>query len=618
MSSFWTNNIALFSSRFPALAARFGISPQTPEPDAQSLPFTPVSARNGSCTAQSEGKFLHSQYNPQREAEQAVAAIHKANPLATAFLGFGLGYAPAACAKLYPNDTLLIIEPSADWFFASLACADWQPVFTAKNIVLAIQAGVEEVTALIEKAGGGISDNVALLSNSACTAHAQDYFSALTASLKRSKQKESINTVTLERFSRLWLRNSCRNLKNTARLSGVARYKNACAAIAATEPLPALVLAAGPTLQELLPALPELKKRMLIICVDTALRACLSAGVEPDFIVLVDPQYYAWRHIAGLSAPTSVLITESAAYPAVYRFPCREIILCSSLFPLGKYFEKQLGSKGELAAGGSVSTTAWDFARLCGAKRIYMAGLDLGYPKLETHIRGSTFEEKLHGTSGRTRTAETGGSATLFGANMRRAKSYDGGPILTDDRMQLFAWWFESKQAEYGPTAGIQTYTLSAHSLCIPGIKIADAQALLLEPERRHAREAFFKSEKREAKPDTQAFDTVLATLKAGMESLYQTARKGLALCTEAQDSTARLKKGVGYYISALEAIDAQILNSEIKDIAALVFPTQRQLDSLYATESFSADRFLSSLQHSKIVYRELQNSVRAYLAQLD
>ena len=99
-------------------------------------------------------------------------------------------------------------------------------------------------------------------------------------------------------------------------------------------------------LYEVITQLPRLADRCVVIAVDTALRACLSAGVQPDFTILVDPQYWNWRHLDGTRAAGSVLITESAAWPAVFRYPARDIFLCSSLFPLGKYLESRIGRKG--------------------------------------------------------------------------------------------------------------------------------------------------------------------------------------------------------------------------------------------------------------------------------
>ena len=98
--------------------------------------------------------------------------------------------------------------------------------------------------------------------------------------------------------------------------------------------IPSVVCAAGPTLETVLPYLNKIKNKAVIIAVDTALRSLLRYNIEPDFILLIDPQYYAANHIAGLTSPSSVLITESSVYPSVMRFNCRKKVLCESLFPL--------------------------------------------------------------------------------------------------------------------------------------------------------------------------------------------------------------------------------------------------------------------------------------------
>ena len=312
-----------------------------------------------------------------------------------------------------------------------------------------------------------------------------------------------------------------------------------------------------------------------------------------------------------LSAPSSVLITESAAYPPVYRFACKEIVLCASLFPLGKYFERQLGGKGELAAGGSVSTTAWDFARFAGAHRIYLAGLDLGYPQFQTHIRGSTAEEKIATLATRTHPVETYGVSALFGANMCAAQDYDGNPLLTDDRMKLFGWWFENKMLEYPQ---VQTFSLSSRSLAIPRVAVADVQTLLAQPEKRAEREQFFATGAQNAsRPTADVFSRAYDAFLGGLDSLYTLAKKGISFA----DKGIADRRNYGTYLSELEGIDAAILQSEFKEIAALVFPTERQLNTIFASAALSADTVIASFQRSKIIYKALQKGINDYRAAL-
>ena len=584
-------------------------------------PLEILPSKQGVFTAKDGGKFLHSSYNPLREAEQAAASAKSSvtECRGCAFFSFGLGYTPLSYARLYPEDTIILIENDPRYFFTALSLVDWSDIFSHKSCIIALGTGIDFVVSLIERTSGLY--HTAICENPAQSAHSLDYFSALHSLIKRNLQKIKINESTLEKFSRLWIRNSCKNIHHLAELDGISIFKDTC-----PPSLPCVILAAGPTLQEILPHLSEIKKNAVLICVDTALRSVLKSGVEPDFIVLTDPQYYAYRHIAGLSSPSSILITESAAYPTVFRFKCKKIVMCSSLFPLGHYFESKIGQKGTLVAGGSVSTTAWDFARFIGAKEIFCAGLDLGFPGLQTHIRGSTFEEKVHSASNRLSPAEKSGIISLFAANMSLESDYEGGTILTDSKMKMFAWWFESKQEEF--KGSIKSYSLSPKSLKIPGFSVASGQELLEKKEKVAEKSDFFRKalgEKNQndmaslIEENSQKYDEAYENLLAGLEDLYATAKKGLSVAENGISSVSPAKD-----LSKLQEIDKNILHSQYKEIASLVFPAEKKLASIIEKlpqikdKNGNPDELKSILQKSKVIYQELMKSVRMYQNYLD
>ena len=579
-------------------------------------------SKTGDLTARDGGKFLHSAYNPLREAESAAKSAESSIPncAGIAFFSCGLGYTPIFCAKLFPKKTLIIIEHDPRYFFTALANVDWTPIFELPNCIIALGTGIDSVVTLIEKTSG--LEHTALCENSAQSEHTKDYFKALRELVERNKRKNEINASTLEKFSKLWLKNTCKNLHFLCECDGVNIFRDFC-----PKTLPVVILAAGPTLQEILPDLAEIKKRAILIAVDTALRACLRVKVEPDFVILTDPQYYAWRHIAGLSSPQSILITESAAYPPVFRFKCKRIILCGSLFPLGKYIEKKFGNKGELVAGGSVSTTAWDFARFIGAKEIFCAGLDLGFPDFQTHIRGSTFEEAIHTKSTRFNTAEKSGISALFGAGTSFGDDYMGKKILTDSKMKMFAWWFESKAEEFKER--IKSYSLSEKSLKIPGFLLATKNDLLAQNEKIAEREKFLKKaenfnkvqqeflqtcsnhkcmEEERISSLHEKFSIAIEELKNGLLELYTTAKKGLRLAEDGIKSQNPQK-----FLTELEKIDSKILKSEYKEIVSLVFPTEKRLNALIKNLPPINNEIKSSLQKSRLIYNEIMEGITLY-----
>lgn len=481
MNSIWNNNISLFRTRFPSLAEYYK-NIFVEEFPKEELPWQVSTAKSGVPTAVDHSLHLHSSYNPVREAQNAVAQKAIEEKGTTIFLGFGLGYPVIEWAKIYKNKKLILIEPSPLHFFASLSLLDWTEVFSIQNLIIAIDCPLDNIMSLLEDptkiniGNTGVSDSY-IFKNQAFTIHNQEYFDSVSSLIERNKRKNEINAATYKKFGRLWTNNSNKNLHQMEKLEGVSKIAEK---ISQTS-VPFLLVAAGPSLEKILPHIKELKKRTIIVCVETALRSLIRYNVQPDFIILTDPQYWAYKHIEGYHAKDSILITEISAYPAVFNFDCKQIVLCSSQFFTGQEYEKTHNLHlGDLGAGGSVASSAWNFAKLCGAKEIFTCGLDLSFPNKQTHIKGSSAEQTFHTKSNRLHSSEHSNISSLFSANAQMGFDYHGNPVLTDSRMKMFAWWFESRLANCPETT---TYTLCPEGLKIPGIKPFSVDELLEKPE---------------------------------------------------------------------------------------------------------------------------------------
>lgn len=597
MNSIWNKNYSLFKERFPELSNSLEVK------FSNEIEFE--TAKNGSLTAKRKNLLLHSKYNPEKEAGSLVNSFDSEKKDTAIFLGFGLGYGPVEFAKKIPEPTLIIIEEDTASFFSALNAIDWSPVFEHKKLIFIIGASLEQTAALISNCS---YSKTHIFKTKSHTAHNQEYFDSVENIIFQNKQKEEVNTNTLEKFSRLWLSNSCKNLGYIEKLDGVNKFLNTANGI------PFVIIAAGPSLEKILPHLNEIKERAIIVCVDTALHSCLEFNVEPDFIILADPQYYCSLHLEFLKSPESILVTEIAVYPSVFRFQCKEIVLFSSMFPIGKFFEKNIGEKGLLAAGGSVTTTAWDFARMCGASEIYLAGMDLGFPNKETHIRGSKFEEKIHYESIRTKTAETKNIQTLFSAAPFYAKDYNGNEILTDKKMQLFSCWFE-KNCTSASAQGIKTFSLTPESLAINGIEKFSLEEFLLKPIAKDRKKIFFEKAQENKKKLSNSkgisFEQQKSQFGENLKILESFAKRGINLCNKALRSPLAIPEVFG----KLNEIDQKISSSSAKDAAALVFPTQRQLDSLSEKipNNSEAEKKLYSIRYSNLIYTELLKSINLY-----
>ena len=124
-------------------------------------------------------------------------------------------------------------------------------------------------------------------------------------------------------------------------------------------------------------------------------------GAPPDIAVVVDPQYWASRFLDWTTLPRGILVAEPSTNPRAFPGIDAPFFLCSSLFPLGETLEASVGVKALWAPVDSVATSAWDLARLLGARPLYAAGLDLSFPGMRAHCRGVYTEETWFASSSR-------------------------------------------------------------------------------------------------------------------------------------------------------------------------------------------------------------------------
>lgn len=583
-------NCSSFTARFPEQAARLGLDkPESALQRLQALPpeyrLLPAKARGMEHTATLtvRGGFLHSKYNPQEEARRILGSEF----FQTAevrnrciFAGLGLGYLASQYIEHFPAAEAVIIEADCNVFLCFLAARRLDSFFRHRKLSLLIGTQPEEAASFLASTGW----NSSILFKAAVSIEAyKQWYEAFFALLERNKMKNSINAKTLERFGTLWLKNTVKNLSTLCTAAKIGCFKNAFPDAAAA------VLAGGPSLTAHLELIKKSGMDFLIIAVDTALRACLRAGITPDFVLSFDPQYWNYLHTAGLDTGKSLLISEAAVFPAVLRQQSRAVFLSNSSSPFARYLEgKGQNEAGDedctLAAGGSVATTAWDFARYIGANPVIMAGLDLAYPNKQTHFAGSTFEEAAHTRSTRLAPAEQANFNSLYSAFPSLHKDYAGGTVLTDRRMLLYAWWFESALAKYPE---VKTFNLMPHGVFIPGMPACSAEdfaGLTAGGLPRTAIEERLQTIVHNAY--SQAFldgcgareRQLAASVNAmteGAAALAAQAEKAEALCrrlAECSSGSAEHIAEQAALITQLNKIDEEIKNGFAKDLVAVLF----------------------------------------------
>ncbi len=611
MNSIWEANLRIIEAQYPGLAAQLLQAPGD-YPGEGDILIEPASS--GDPTLIVQGIHIHSPRDPVREGRRLAENPEGDGPLIV--LGFGLGYAAEAAAQAKPDRPIIVVERHPFILKKALENRDLTTFLTKYKVLFVLGGNGEALNAALRllKDDGG---KIALIRNRALVGLDAEWYAGAEQRIKTWSSREDVNTATLRRFGKRWVRNLALNREAIRDLPGVSHLAGCLAPLSA----PVLLAAAGPSLDRIAPLLPELAERALIVAVDTSQRFLLAHGVAPDFTVVVDPQYWNARHLDRAPAPKTCLIAESAVYPSVLRWnhrntdgsvPFARAFLCASLFPLGRFIEDRLDPKGSLGAGGSVATTAWDFARTLGGGGIWIAGLDLSFPNLKTHFRGALFETRSLAESLRFKPAETWSVHALRDGHPFRAPSARGGEVLTDKRLSLYSSWFENQFRRY---PAVKNHSLSPDGLAIPGFPVSPVEELLALPPRRaeinqllddvFARiDGDFNSPtEREAR--SARYKTAYTGLLRGLEGLKKLASESADLASGPAENHERLLKRLG-------DVNRLILESEVKDVAGFLFPPLAELETTLRTPE--SDPYGRYLELSAKLYRSLAETTQYHL----
>jgi hypothetical protein len=541
-------------------------------------------AQSGDPSLCIKGIYVHSPRDPVREGQRLAQAETGGNG-PVVILGFGLGYAAQAFADT--GRPVIIVEKYRNLLLKALELRDFSDFLSKNRLIFIVGGSGDGIINALAIASELINKDVladekpapSVIRNRALVDLDKEWYGAIEEKIHTWKMKDDVNAATFKRFGRRWVRNLSRNMSAIRDLPGISRLSKIAGEGNFGGSAPVFLAAAGPSLDKTATLLRDIHRRCIVVAVDTSLRFFLRNGVEPDFVLVVDPQFLNSRHLDHLACEKTALVAESAVYPPVLRLPFKKTFLCSSMFPLGTFIEKQVDSKGKLGAGGSVATTAWDFARSLGAKDIWIAGLDLAFPSLKTHFRGARFEDSSNSLSTRFNPVEKWVVRAIRDGFPFKAPCAGGGQVLTDRRLSLYAAWFENQFSKYEQ---INNCSLFQDGLAINGLKAANIQELLSLPDRREEIDTRLRSifsqievefnDPQETRKRTERYENAVSGLIRGLKSIKNASEEGKTIADNA------LKRNLNQtqqnkVMKELDEITKRIANSEVKEVAGFLFP---------------------------------------------
>jgi hypothetical protein len=222
----------------------------------------------------------------------------------------------------------------------------------------------------------------------------RERYTMLHKHLERRIKIQWQNRMTMSWFGPLWLKNffhNCGHLQSLYadhRLCLTGEGKNATRR-------PVLIAGAGPSLEYAFEEIGQIRDRVFILAVDTALSALEACGLKADGIVCQDGQYYTVGDFTA--APASfgssffLDLTSSRALPRHIGGRVKPFVSRFDSIALFERFALTFPDIPFLPPVGSVGITALLIAQSLRPPALLFAGLDFAYHLGKSHSRGTPY-----------------------------------------------------------------------------------------------------------------------------------------------------------------------------------------------------------------------------------
>lgn len=417
-------------------------------------------ARDGAATLRMSAGgrqiYLHSKYKPLDEAAAWAAENVKDDKYVYVVSGFGLGHHVKALFEKLPGDgTVIVAEPNVALLRAALAAVDVSEALGTGRLMI---FNTLDRGALVDR----LEPRSALfVSGVQFAAHGPSM--QVTPEFQNAFMKLVTEFVAFTRtgFITLMLNNvaTCRNVANN-----IGRYVT-------TPPLdligganvfagkPAILVAAGPSLQRNMHLLHELKgktpaeRKVVIIAVQTMLKPLLAAGIEPDFVTSLDYNTVSTRFFENLEEAGSSghvhLVAEAKA-----NFNVLDVFTGTMTLTQNDFADRLLrdlsvehggGGRAGLKAGATVAHLSFYLAEYLGCDPLIMIGQDLGFVDGLYYKPGVAIHETWAPELGRFNSLETKEWERIVRSRpiLRKIPDVDGNMMYTEEQFFVYLQQFE-------------------------------------------------------------------------------------------------------------------------------------------------------------------------------
>ncbi len=419
-----------------------------------------LTSRSGRIYSVLGNRQLNSAYDPEKEAIRFLdRQMGTKNPSTVILLGPALGYLNREIKKRLPEVKLISVFYSKLFYRYSGFYDDyyWYPGI-GENLSSFFFRTIEETD---------LSDLMVIEWPPSAAALPEISHKA-NQTLQGVLEEYNGNLLTTSVFGKKWIKNTFFNFLFTGSFLAPEHVSFSKHNFS----VPILVAASGVSLLKTLKLIESLKDNLFLIALPSSLRALLSEGLQPDLVITTDAGYYASYHLQVLKGKANIPVAMPfSAARGIWRTENPVFLLSQSTF----FEETIIKTSGlealRLPANGTVSGTALEFSLAISENPIILAGLDLCWDDIVSHISPNSFELLLREREYKTAPAYTKmfERALSFAPYRENLNSPDSDKIIRLSRtLRTYAEWFCRKSLTL--PAG-RVFRLEPSAVQLEGIK---------------------------------------------------------------------------------------------------------------------------------------------------
>lgn len=344
------------------------------------------------------GLPMFSRYDPEKEAEAFASSNEFAKGGFFVIAGMGNAYHINALMNKYPGKKILIIEFLENDFLIPELSDIYKKLKSNQNIKFSTVEKLEEniCNFYIPVLDG----NFVFKSLRSWADNFKDKQNLIIDTINSALSKLKADFSVQSHFGKIWTYNFFSNMSYIA-----LHTENYCLFNSITFPTDkqALVVAAGPSLDNSIKKIKNKLDIYFIIAVDTAYQVLIQNEIIPDVFITIDPQQVSAEHTLQGFNNATLVVADLCSNPAIIKKAiksnCR-IIFSTSNHPLSLYAQKHFNRLSkELAiipvnaGSGTVTIAGADFAKKAGFKTIDFIGADFAYLNNKPYANGTYLEK---------------------------------------------------------------------------------------------------------------------------------------------------------------------------------------------------------------------------------